>query len=264
MVSSLHSEMILQVESLVAPLPFFIEYPFAQFTGTSDQLQRIRYAKVLLNVLCKSFIFLPLEELHRLAPTSSRVGAIAQTLRGWRNLSDGALLGLVKDILEAVRSEVPSAPLPMFGSMCAMIGQWQDVLRPVLEARNRWSHAPSDYGSFLETASNAFPQIVTNLREVLSSVMVVVPKQVKPRGGLVTVSAWKVMGASPTFRTVEFTTNLSADEFVVDKLATYRHSPPAVVPLHEWFEVRPRGTESIDVALFDRMRGDEQVYESAT
>ncbi len=68
------------------------------------------------------------------------------------------------------------------------------------------------------------------------------------------------MGASTTFHTFEFTTNLPANEFLVDELMAYRHSPATVAPLHEWFAVRPIGAESIDVGLFDRMKGDHPVY----
>lgn len=259
MVSSLHSEMILQVESLVAPLPFFIEYPLALFSGTSDKLQRIRHAQALLNVLCKTFVMLPLEELQQLSQTSERIEAIASQLRG-RPLSDGALLDLSHAVVEARDAESSRMSLPLFGGICPSLGRWRDLLRPVVAARNRLHHPPYDDRAFLEAAANSFPPVIAELRDVLSDVTVIIPKHVKPGRGKVIVSALKIMGASPSFQTFEFTTSLSANEFVVNQLAAYRHSSPAVAPLQEWFAVRPAGEEAIDVGLFDRMKGDEPVF----
>ena len=265
MVQSLHNEMLVQVESLIRPLPFFIEYPYAQFIGTADRGQRIRHAQFLLNILCKMLILLPLEELQQAGDLPERIQTLVTQLRE-RPASDGTLRDLGRDLAKIVVTESLLSRLRVFGSLVTDAGNnLREHLGTLISARNRMQHPPFDENGFLAAAATTLPEIVGQLRETLRSLSLIVPKQVRPTREHVTVQAVKVMGENPGFKSFEFTTSLPAGDFITDELAAYRSDEPeALVSLNYWCRAKTFSSESLDVGFFDRMEREGPAYSFIT
>ncbi len=265
MVRSLHDEMLLQVESNLRPLPFFVEYPYAQFIGTADRAQRIRHAQSVLNILCKSLILLPLEELQRESDLPESVQQLIALLRR-RAASDGTLLQLSRDLRKTVKTESLSPRLKVFSALVTETGSdLAEQLSTLVAARNRVHHPPYDERGFLDAATTILPSIIGRLRETLSNVELIIPKQVRPSRESTTVLAMKVMGENPAFRSFEFETSLPAGQFIVDELAAYQADDrEALIPLNHWFQTKTFSAESVDVGLFDRMEREELKYSFIT
>jgi hypothetical protein len=265
MVRSLHNEMLLQVESLVRPLPFFIEYPYAQFIGTADRAQRIRHAQFVLNVLCKMMILLPLEELQHQGDLPEDIQKLVTELRGLP-FSDGMFLNFNRMLSKTVESDALWSRLRLFGGLVGDSGNnLAGGLGPLVAARNRAHHPPYDEKGFLDVAATALPDIISQLREMFRNLELIVPKQVQPTREKVTVLAMRVMGENPSFRSFELKTSLPAGDFIVDELAAYRSDAPEVlVPLNHWFVAKTFSAESLDVGLFDRMGREGPTYSYIT
>ncbi|MBA3831221.1 MAG: hypothetical protein H0X34_04905 [Chthoniobacterales bacterium] len=254
MVKSLHKGMLLQVESLIRPLPFFIEYPYAQFIGTADRAQRMRNAQMVLNILCKVLLLLPLEELQHQGILPASIQKLVAELHK-KPASDGSLLGISRDFNKIVQTESLSSHLLLFGGF---VGHFRDKLTEQLgtlvTARNRVHHPPYDEKVFLEVAAITLPDIIGQLREMFRSLEFIVPREVRPTRQKARVLAVKLMGENPVFRSQEFETSLPAGDFIVNELAAYRAAAPeTLIPLNHWFIAKTFSTESIDVGLFDRM-----------
>lgn len=260
-VRSIHQANLLQVESVVRPLPFFIEYPYAQFIGTADRAQKMRHAQMVLNVLCKALLLLPLEELQHTGRVSESLENLMAKVREGRS-SDGKLLGFGRDLRKIARAESLTGQLSLFRDLAGNIGETiSEQLGTMVTARNRAHHPPFDEKGYLEVAAANLPKMVDQLRDVFQTTKVIVPKTVRPSRERTTVAAMKVMGENPAFRSFEFQTTLPADDFIVDELVAYRAAAPEIlVPLNHWFEAKAFSSESIDVGLFERMEREGPAF----
>ncbi|MBA3352722.1 MAG: hypothetical protein H0U23_09915 [Blastocatellia bacterium] len=260
-VRSIHQGILLQVESVVRPLPFFIEYPYALFIGTADRAQKIRHAQMILNVLCKALLLLPLEELQHNGRVSESLENLMAKVREGRS-SDGKLLGFGRDLRKIVRAESLSSQLSLFRDLSGNIGEMiAEQLGTMVTARNRAHHPPFDEKGYLEVAGANLPKMVHQLRDVFQDTKMIVPRAVRPSRDRTTVAAMKAMGENPAFRSFEFQTTLPAGDFIVDELVAYRAAAPEIlVPLNHWFEAKAFSSESIDVGLFERMEREGPAF----
>jgi len=256
-VKALHSEFLDDLEALQHPLPFFLEYPYRLFRQAQDPLQRIRHGQVILNLIAKIPLYLVGEEL---CMGESNAGIeLIQKLRD-KPLSDGALIGLRRDLAITLDELEPSARPQVFAELANAMKP-NDSMSQLVSSRNRYHHPPYDEKQFIETLNEVIPTEIAELRKQLEKIRFCLPQSCAFKGGSRIITARNASCSEPTFPVETFLTQAEFESFPSGALVAYQENIPTTVILKQTIVWKQVMNESIDFGVFDHMRGNVAEYQ---
>jgi len=252
-VKQLHTELLDDVVAMQSPLPYFLEFPYQAYRKEDDPILKIRAAQRLLGLLIKIPLFLIVEEL--LAQNSNSGLSSIEKIKGSDPLSDGALLGILKEITKS--SEI--AELEIFKPLKDALldaKPWDKLV----ELRNRMHHEPYDEEGFISAMLENVPIIIDKFRSALSGIAFIIPKSSQYRKPDILVEAENICNSDHQFRTVEFKTTLSIESFPTDQLIAYHSESNIVVSIENLITSKLVTKTARDFGIFDRIHKENPIY----
>ena len=281
----LKSSLLYEADWLNCPLPYFLAWPFYHFRKSVDNHEEIRLGKILLNLSCKTLVFLRLQYLKSLMENEHHgslcnsktpidldvledaITQVESELLGRKPPSDGRLLGLARDLNRAIEASGigPDCSKSIFPwANSSGIKRDEDVatqkaLDELVNLRNRLQHPPFDETAFISGCRNAFPLIVKNFRNYFQTIVIFSPLAMRNICGKNVVSALKIAGYDGRFQNFDFETEHGIERFPENELQAKCLSSN-VFSLGRYFTLKVSSGGLYDVGVFDHVRDGKPVY----
>lgn len=249
-IGKLHSEYLDEIAAMSAPLPFFLEYPFRQYSRADEELAQIARGQQLFSIVARSLLLLPLEECLALGLWPEITSSICKELQG-KPLSDGSWLATYRQL----RSMAEKSPerLPLFGALLHAPNAEVDLaLDRILKARNAFHHPPNDAHAFILVLKENARTIIDALRSAFRLVRFIVPHSLKFEHGKRLVRAHVLAGFEPEFRVCDFTVQASLESFPTGQLMAMSDGGTHPLVFTQFFRSQPVKLSTMDVGIFDK------------
>lgn len=253
-VQSLHSSLLDDVDGILNPLPYFIEYPYRIFRKSEDIMDQARAGQRLLGVFTKVPLFLVLEELsQKQQPLSDEIIQSIET----RPPSDGTLLELQRRIHRELKTSTDT--ITLFRGLLDFFGDNAE-LNELVTARNRMHHEPYDNESFVEFMKKSAPIIIDKLRKALVGCEFLIPKQIQFIDNVTIVCAENISGADTQFQSVEIKTELAPQLYQTGKIVVRSQDPENALPIGLLLASKTIKQQTRDFGIFDRVTSSERKF----
>jgi hypothetical protein len=239
-------------------LPFVIEYPLHRYKRAKmNDLERVKYGQMILNVIARTLLFLPLEELSGSAnPNVENV----RRLLTEKPLSDGAIV----DLWSQLASGTQPGDCPIIGDKILGVSRKmkRDLFDPWIKARNQMHHGEYDAENFLESCEEIVPKVEQELRGLFSDYSFLVPLSYASKDGMKSIRARSLMGAHTDFPEREYKVSTGFDRFPCEEVVLVQGFPlKKSLPLTGYFKGGWRTRRAYDVALFEKQVKGEPSFQ---
>jgi hypothetical protein len=238
------------LDILKNPLPFNLEKGYRAYVRSANELDRLTYAGKLYNLVLRSAVFYPLEEILHLGLEESHpeFQTILEEIREGRPLSDGTWLDFFNTIAAVIGRN--RLELSHFSPLVSAVQTEYNSFQEIIPIRNDWAHYREHSVEFLKKLDAFLPRVLNILRSALKgNDFLLVEKQNYRHDGLY-ITAKKIMGFEVDIETVEFKTSLEGRHFVQDSLIVYNEKAGYTVPLKNFFSVRIVQAEAVQMGIY--------------
>ncbi len=249
------------LDILKNPLPYNLEKSYRTYARAANELDRLTYAGKLYNLILKSIVFYPLEEILHLGLEEDlpEIQLIINQIKGPKPLSDGTWLGFFNTIASIRRKN--NLPLSYFSPLIMAVESEYNKLQAIIPKRNNFAHYREHSAIFLKTLDEFLPNILTVLRDALKgNDFLLVESQNYKKEGLY-ITAKKIMGYEVDIETVEFKTVLEGKHFIQGSLIAYNERAKYTVPLENFFSVKIVQSEAVQMGIFKGGAGGGNNFE---
>lgn len=251
------------LDILKNPLPYNLEKGYRAYVRAANDLDRLTYAGKLYNLILRSVVFYPLEEIIflKLDDDNPEISTILDEIKSDRPLSDGTWLGYFNKIAAITGKNPDKFKLSLFAPLIKAIqGEYNNFQR-IIPERNDWAHYRNHSAEFLKTLDEFLPRVLNILRNALKgNIFLLVEGQNYKRDGLY-ITAKKIMGFEVDIETVEFKTVLAGNHFIKDSLVVYNQEADYTIPLENFFSVRIVQSEAVQMGIYKGGAGGETDFE---
>jgi hypothetical protein len=222
-----------------------------------NDLERVKYGQMILNVIARTLLFLPLEELSGSA--NPKVENVRRLLTE-KPLSDGAIV----DLWNQLASGTQPGDCPIIGDKILGVSRKmkRDLFDPWIKARNQMHHGEYDAENFLESCEEIVPKVEQELRGLFSDCSFLVPLSYASKDGRKSIRARSLMGAHTDFPELEYRVSIGFDHFPCEEVVLVQGFPlEKSLPLTGYFKGGWRTRRAYDVALFEKQVKGEPSFQ---
>jgi hypothetical protein len=258
----LNSENAKFLDTIKNPLPFNIEKIYRSYQRASKDFDRLTYAGKLYNLILRSIVFYPLEEMICLGVDKDykEIDEIINLIKSGKPISDGTWLELFNKIAIFLGKN-RDVKLHYFMPLVLIIQKKFRELLSIIPSRNDWAHYREHSETFMKLLDNFLPEILSILRAALSdSLFILIDGQNHKKDGLY-ITAKKIMGYEVDIETIEFKTDLEGKNFIKDSLVVYNTKYNYAIPLDTFFKVEIVPSEAIKMGVFGNIVNGKSVFE---
>lgn len=244
------------------PLPYNLEKSYRTYARAANELDRLSFAGKLYNLILRSIVFYPLEEMLYLGLDQKypEIAEINEEIRNDKPISDGTWLQFF-NVIAATLGKNKEIKLQYFSPLVKAVQAEYNTIRELIPQRNDWAHYREHSAQFLKTLDAFIPKILSVLRHALKkNQILLIESQNYQRDGLY-IRAKKIMGYEVDIETIEFKTSLEGRSFIQDSLVVYRQGADYTIPLDNFFAVRLVQAESIQMGIFKGGSDTENNFE---
>ncbi len=243
------------------PLPYNLEKSYRTYVRAANDLDRLTYAGKLYNLILRSAVFYPLEEMIHLGleKNHKEILEIIAEIRGDKPISDGTWLNFFNTIASVWGKN--NLKLNYFSTLIQAVQLEYKNIQEIIPQRNDWAHYREHSADFLKSLDEFLPKVLSILRNALNgNTFLMVEGQNYKKDGLY-ITAKKIMGYEVDIETVEFKTLLEGKHFIQDSLVVYNEKAAYTIPLENFFRVRIVQSEAVQMGIYKGGASGESDYE---
>ena len=211
------------LDTLRNPLPYNIEKSYRSYLRSADDIDRLTLGGKLYNLILRSIIFYPLEEISYLGfdTNEPNISEIIRTIKDNKPISDGTWVELFNKLATVIYKN-ENIGLKYFGSFIRKVNKTIiPILRDMVPPRNDVHHYREHFTVWLKLLDSNLPIILDAFRNAFSdSLIIQIINQNYKKDGLY-IKAKKIMGYEVDIETIEFSTALNGKYFIENELIVY-------------------------------------------
>lgn len=249
------------LDTLKNPLPYNIEKNYRSYHRAGRDFERLNFAGKLFNLILKSIVFYPLEEMLFLGLDKKypEIRKIVDQIMVDKGLPDGIWLDIFNELCKITYNQ--DIELFYFGPLMKSMQKEYSTLRSITHQRNNWAHYRDSAEKFLKTLNEFIPNILKELRKSISeNLFIMVSNQNHKRDGLY-ITAQKIMGYEVDIETITFKTLLGGKHFIEGELTVYNEKYGYTVPLTNFFDIRIVQSEAIEMGVLGKIVNGKPTFE---
>ncbi|WP_298349620.1 hypothetical protein [Runella sp.] len=239
------------LDTLRNPLPYNIEKSYRSYLRSADDIDRLTLGGKLYNLILRSIIFYPLEEIIYLGfdTNEPNISEIIRTIKDNKPISDGTWVELFNKLATVIYKN-ENIELKYFGSFIRKVNKTIiPILRDMVPPRNDVHHYREHFTVWLKLLDSNLPIILDAFRNAFSdSLIIQIINQNYKKDGLY-IKAKKIMGYEVDIETIEFSTALNGKYFIENELIVYNKTLDYTVPLNNFFKVEIIKSDSIKMGI---------------
>jgi hypothetical protein len=250
------------LDTLSNPLPYNIEKCYRSYLRSAEELDKLTFGSKLYNLVLKSIVLYPLEELIYLGfDKNHEIIDILAVIKNNKAVSDGTWIELFSILVKFVskRNEIK---LEFFGSFIFEANKKiVPILKNLIPSRNEVHHYREHYGTWLKILDSNLPEILDFLRIHLSGILLLkILNQNFKKDGLY-IKAKKIMGYEVDIETIEFKTHLDGKHFIQDELIFYKNNSNYSIPLNNFFTMEFIKIDAIKMGIISKYQDGVPQFE---
>jgi hypothetical protein len=250
------------LDTLSNPLPYNIEKCYRSYLRSAEELDKLTFGSKLYNLVLKSIVLYPLEELIYLGfDKNHEIIDILAVIKNNKPVSDGSWIELFNVLIRFV-SKKDEIKLEFFGNFITEANKKiVPILKKIIPSRNEVHHYREHYGTWLKILDSNLPEILDFLRINLSGILLLkILNQNFKKDGLY-IKAKKIMGYEVDIETIEFKTHLDGKHFIQDELIFYKNNTNYSIPLNNFFTMEFIKIDAIKMGIISKYQDGVPEFE---